>query len=347
MWGRFRSRLNGTLRPGAFAAVVICGALLLFALPYPSGGQARRLLLLDRTTAAIAIAGPSTIDYVSPCDHDRRTIPEMLGDLSRQGVADLSVVGQPVADTLNVSAMTRRADTIRDVVVPLSYTGLDDWSTPPYRKLVSYKLMTPDYATFSAANLRELWGGLSGRPTRFQSAFSVDGRHYPDYRGIAAGEFARERAAASCPEAVTHDPVFLRDYTWWTHVETRPNGAIPALVRDLRDTLARKQKHLLVVMLPENLDLIGRLSPRWRTVVESGIDNQVGMFRADGIDVLDLTSEFPQHEFSTQWCACTHLNQAGRYHMANAIASHLGYTGFADNDMTADRLRLPGARGAR
>ena len=333
MWlRRFRSALSNALRPGIFAAIVVAGALFLFALPYPSAGQLRRLVLLHRTTATIALAGPSTIGYVSPCDHDQRDVAAMLGDLSRSGVVDLSVVGQPVADTLNVSAMAGRAASIRDVVLPLSYTGLDDWGTPPYRKLVSYKLLTPDYTVFKAPSLRDLWGGLSGQPTRQQGAFSFQGRRYPDYRGIAAGKFARERAASACPEPVTHDPVFLRDYVWWTHIAAQPNPAFSGLVRDLQRNLAGRRKHLLVVVLPLNLDLIGRISPDWRRLLEARSDQQVGSLRATGADVLDLTRDFHQNEFSTQWCACVHLNQAGRYHLADAIALRLGPPAVPAND---------------
>jgi hypothetical protein len=298
-------------------------AVALFLLPFPSRGQLKRLTFIAMTRARIVIVGPSTFDYVSICDQDKRTVPDMLAKRTGLSVLDLSVGGQPLTDSINLAAASGNAASISDIVLPLLIPQIDDWTTPPYRELVVYKAVSPRFEVFAADSLAEFWQGLTEKPSRLEQGYSFDGKVYPDYRVLAAGVFAREKDLMTCPETVTHDAEFLRSYLWWTHVAATRNQSLFGLVANLKADLTERGKRLHVVLLPANLELIGQISPAWRPIVEDKQRRLIAGLANVGVGVVDLSNLFPSSEFSSQWCACTHLSQSGRLHLARAIAQDI------------------------
>src|SRR5262245_34006501 len=89
-------------------AVLITSAVAVFLFPDPG---AHGLVLLkqvvgpSRGLGQVAIIGNSVVRHVSKCDKDRRTIPEMVGDLTGHRVLDLSGPGQSMAETLNYAGL--------------------------------------------------------------------------------------------------------------------------------------------------------------------------------------------------------------------------------------------------
>ena len=304
-----------------FSLIVITTAIVLYAVPFPSAGMVKRLLQIHSSRATVAIVGPSTIDYVSNCDTDRRTVPAMISELAGRSVLDLSVGGQPLSDSLNLAALSGGAPSITDVVLPIAYPYSDDSTTPAYSRLLIYKALMPRFAVFAAASVRDFWSGLTGKPERVERGYRFEGRSYPDYRKLSAGELAREKSLASCPEVVSHNPAFTRSYFWWGYVEVQENPGLYQLVTALDARLARGGKRLHVVVLPSNLEVLGRFDRSWAGIVRNGEARLVARLTRRGIHVIDLSSGFASNEFSTQWCGCIHLNEKGRLHISEAIAA--------------------------
>ncbi|WFU38845.1 hypothetical protein QA640_31220 [Bradyrhizobium sp. CB82] len=314
--------------------------MMLFVLPFPSRTQLKRIAAIKTTSASIVIVGPSTIDYVSKCDIDHRTIPSMLSEFSGLQVLDLSFGGQPLSDSINLAAVSSRSSSITDVFLPLAYPQIDDWTTPTYRELLIYKAVVPTFRVFAASGPEDLWNGLIGEPRRLEQSFRFEGKSYPDYRVLAAGEFLREKRLATCPELETHDPAFTRGYFWWTHVAKTVNGALYDLVADLRAELLARGKRLHVVLLPINLGLIGRFEESWVVVLKDKQRHLVAEMYRRGIEIIDLSNGFASDEFSTQWCACIHLNDKGRLHLAREMAADLNSTGAGSKRRAEPSLSL-------
>ncbi|GAA0313711.1 hypothetical protein GCM10009087_25070 [Sphingomonas oligophenolica] len=307
----------------AFTLVLLATALVLRALPYPRSLDIAQFRKIHATSARIAVLGPSTIDNFSICDRDRRTIPQMMADDSGAGVADISSGGQQVRDAVNLAALAARRPSITDVVLAISPASIDEPTTPPYRKAVLYRMLAPSFNGAAFATVQDLWQGLSDQPLRGQRAFTVAGRRHGDYAAVSAVKFAREYRLQGCPEPATHDVLFTHDYYWWMYVAEGSNSALPRLLARLDGDVRRQGKRLHVVLLPANMELIGRLDPRWPRIVMDRNRRFAATLRHLGIDLLDLSDQLPDAQFMQRWCACTHLAETGRRHVALAIDAHL------------------------
>lgn len=320
MGGQARQRGLG---PAGFSTIVLAVALILFALPWVGPGQLRRLNDIRHDTAPIAIVGPSTIFHISPCDTDKRTVAAMVGDGTGEAVLDLSLGGQQTVEAVDLAAAALRNPAVTDVVLPLAHPYMDDRTTPRYRRFLLYKAMAPGFPGFAATSLEDFWTGMSGAPRRAEQGFTFEGRRYPDYRVLAATRFTREKALMRCPEPETHDPAFNRAYHWWTYMAARANPALYGLIARLRQDADARAKRLHVVMLPSNTEMLDRLQPGWGRIVAKRQQDAVAALARRGVPVLDLSRGFGNDEFSTRWCACVHLNEKGRHHLAGAIVADI------------------------
>jgi len=318
---------TGPLRRGlsalAFTLVLLATALILRALPYPRALDIAQFRKIHATSARVAVLGPSTIDGISICDRDRRTIAQMLADTSGEQVVDLSSGGQQVRDGINLAALAARRPSITDVVLAISPTSIEEPTTPPYRKAVMYRTLAPSFNGAAFSTVQDLWHGLSDQPLRPQRAFTFAGRRHGDYRTVSASQFAREYRLQGCPEPATHDPVFTRDYYWWWYVAEGENSALPRLLARLDRDVRQRGKRLHIILLPANLELIARFDPSWPRVVMDRNRRFAASLRHLGVDLLDLSDQFPDAEFMQRWCACTHLAETGRHHVALAIDARL------------------------
>lgn len=312
-----------TIGASAFCAIVVCLGVGLFALPIPPTEQVKWLAEAAEANGQIAIIGPSTIDVVSQCDSDKRTVVEMLRDTVGKKVSDLSSGQEQISDAINLAAAAGNSQSITDVVLAIAFSQVDEWTTPPYRMIAAFKATNPDLDVFSAANAQDLLAGLSSATPRIQQAYEFEGKKYPPYPIISAREFSREKKLAGCPEVVTHDPEFMKSYYWWTHVQPTENTALYPLVASLDRTLARKGRKLHIVLLPTNYDLIAKLDATWPAAIRKKEAKLVDGLRSQGLKVTDLSGEFRESEFITPWCGCIHLSAAGRAHLVRAIAADI------------------------
>lgn len=309
------------LGPNTFSAIIILIGLAIFAAPLVDIPQLRLIALARTASAKIAIVGPSTIDTFSRCDHDDRSIAQMLQEEALEPVVDLSLPGQTLSQSINIAAISSRNPAISDVVLPITHPATEDWTTPAYREFIAYKLVVPGFRTFVAADLREFWNGISDQPRRIEAGYTFEGNQFPSYATISATEFSREKKLGGCPEVLTHDPAFTKSYFWWTNVQTHENEEFVDLVADLQAAVLKSGKRFHVVVLPSNLELISKLDRNWGEVVRTQQGHFVATLRGRGVDVLDLSDRFRDSEFMQQWCACIHLNDIGRRHVAHAIAA--------------------------
>ena len=276
-----------------------------------------------KTRAPIAVVGSSTLVQLSPCDTDRRTVIESLADLTGHDVQDLSIGGQSLSESINLAAIAGLNSANRDVVLPLAHPYIDDWTTPPFHRLMFFKMMVPQFDVFRAASTTDFLEGFTNQPLKIEQSYTFEGHHYPDYRVLATGTFLNEKQNQTCPEMVTHDWDFSRSYYWWTHVAKQENPSLSPLIGDLADVLGRRGRRLHVVVLPTNLDLLGKFDPEWPKAVLKQQQDLIAELSKRSVDVIDLSQAFSGDEFTTQWCACIHFNQKGRLHLASAIAADL------------------------
>jgi hypothetical protein len=240
-----------------YARISILIAIGIYVLPWPPPLFGRQLISIVRSSADVALLGTSAIDFVAVCDHDRRNLAVMLADTAGRNVLDLSEGGQALWRSINLAALAGRYGGARDIILPITFDGLDDHSTPPYRDLLAYELLDSGFSVFRSDDLRAFWQGFSNQPNRHTRGFMFEGATYPDYRGISAKWFAREaRMAKTCPEQTTVDPVFTRAYYWWLYVAQRTHPDLIDMVGELKTNLSAHNRRLHVVLMPTNFDLI-------------------------------------------------------------------------------------------
>ena len=319
-WLRFLGRGLGAR---GFTMVLLAVALLLLATPYPRSLDVRQLRKVHSTDASIAVTGPSTIDAYSKCDNDRRTVAEMLATATGEKVVNLSSGGQGLSDGINLAGLSGRTPSVTDVVLPISFVSTDESLFPPYRKLLMYRALAPSFNGAAATDIGDLWQGLSNQLPRHFQGFRFENREYGDYQTLTATELSRERSLETCPEGISHNMAFTRAYYWQNYVATGHNSALVPLVARLDADLKARGKRLHVVLLPANVDLIGRFDAGWRTRVEAGERRLAADLSAQRINTIDLSAKFRQAEFIQQWCACPHLNAAGRQRLAAFIADQV------------------------
>ena len=309
------------MRAGTFCAIVLVLGLLVFALP--TRDRVTAVTKMATTTAPVVLLGPSTIDFVSKCDSDKRTVAEMLGAVRGGPVLDASYGGQALSDGLNLGAFGSRARHVTDVVLPIAHPYSDDWTVPSFSATAFYTAVTGGRILAGADTVEDAWGGLIARSHRPEMPYRFEGKDYPDYRILSATEFGTEKKLETCPGVLSHDPAFTRSYYWWTHVATRYHESLPTLLIRLNGFLAASGKRLHVVILPTNQQLLGTYSPDWPRLVLARQRRLADDLRRHQVAVIDLADQFPNDEFAVQWCACIHLNEKGRLHLAEAIATGL------------------------
>ena len=312
---------------GRYIALMLCVALFVCVFPYPGPGVLKRTYLAASSRAPIAIVGSSTLVTVSKCDQDRRNVIDLLTDMTGHQVLDLSVGGQTLSESINLANFAGAYSPAKDIIVTLPHPYIDDWTTPPFHKLLFYKMLMPQFRVFDAANLDVFLEGFTGQETRVGQSFQFEGRAYPDYRVLAAETFQFEKDHETCPETITHDWNFTRAYYWWTQIAKQDNPSLPPLLADLAEQLKRHGRRLHVVVLPTNLELLRQFDASWPEIVQAMQKKLVADLNSRSIKVLDLSSGFGEDEFTTAWCACVHLNEKGRMHLSREMAA----------DITADR----------
>ena len=311
------------LNPTIYCWIVIFAALGVWILPFPEWSFVKQVYRARTDPAQIAIVGPSTIDTVSSCDTDKRGIADMIADISGLKVVDLSLGGQHIADSVDLSAVAGANPAVADVVLPVAYPYLDDWTTPYFRKVAVYQWLAPEFPAYWAGGLTRFWSGLSAQPRRIERGYRFEGKEYPDYRTLATTIFSESKKNGACPEQLSPDPAFTKSYYWWTQVATKDFSSLSEWVPLLARDLAARRKHLLVVLLPTNFEYIKDLNPQWPGIVRS----TQSAFRTNlirrGVNVLDLAEDLPSDDFIERWAGPIDFKQSGRLQVAKRVIEKL------------------------
>ena len=77
---------HSKITPLIFSCIILATGLLLFVAPIPNTLFLKQAAHARLGKAPVLIVGPSTIDYVSNCDTDKRNIPDMLRALTGREV---------------------------------------------------------------------------------------------------------------------------------------------------------------------------------------------------------------------------------------------------------------------
>jgi hypothetical protein len=311
------------ISPVLFSSIVVTVGLLLLVAPFPDTSFLKELAHARLSKAPLSIVGASTIDYVSNCDTDKRNIAEMLRALTGHEVVDLSAGGQLLSDSIDLAAVTGQNPAVREVILPLAYPYIDDWTTPHFRKLPIYKLMAPRFSAFSAPDLWNFWAGFSGESRKIEKAYHFEGKDYPDYRQLATTTFARGKKLETCPEAPSLDSTFTKSYYWWTYVATEGHSGLFTMIPELNRYLLSKGKHLIFVMMPINFEYIAKLDAGWPATIRKGKMELVDFLKEQGVEVIDLSDKLPSGAFTDRWVGPIHFYQNGRLQIAQEIVAKL------------------------
>lgn len=126
-----------------------------------------------------------------------------------------------------------------------------------------------------------------------------------------------------CPETIGHDLRFVDA----NYLQAFVRGSVSAVqaveTARLQQEARRRSIRLIVVAMPINARDLPSRDLRVRGAIErrrTAILRELG--RA-GVDFIDLTQAINTEGFSDRWCACGHLNQAGRAVVADRIADRI------------------------
>jgi len=300
-------------------ALTLAVALLVALFPLPAGWDDLRLARAAWRAQGVAVTGNSVVRHVSRCDGDRRGLAPLLRDRLGRPVSDLSYPGQTLFASLNAAALALDRPGVTQVVVTLSLPQLEALAVPDLRTQAFFRLAAGDLAVNRI--LPRLREPATGRPQPQLAAFRYAGRDWPAYDELKTRFMLPERNAARCPEAPARDPRFAAALAWRN---TLSEPVAPVLLADLLalDARARRRrKPLLLVMMP--LDA-GDMPPPLAARAQARADAVVRWARARRLPLLNLTRQLPAAAFADRWCACGHLQAAGRAQVAAAIAATIG-----------------------
>ena len=309
--------------PALLFAVAASLALLIFIAPLPVDGQTVGQVrqALTAPSGSTFVVGNSVVDHLSPCDGDRRTLPQMIAAL-RPGAAviDGSAGGQDFSTSLGLAATALRWGRSRRVVLPISLETLAISEQRDAHKAAFLRLTAGRFQAFGPASYLPF--AVAAPPPRpdFFAPFAFKGRSYPDYNGLKAGYFAQARRSARCPEGAPTDPITTAALYWhgWLAAPLDPSR-LADIARLSRLALTRR-KTLIVVLMPfagADLALIDADLSRTLATRSSEIVTRLG---EDHVPVLDLFDAVPPSGFADRWCACGHLQASGRLTVARAVA---------------------------
>lgn len=294
--------------------------VFLAPVPNPTIRTVEQTWLRERGPAGIAIVGNSVVDHSSICDTDRRTIPEMIAAKTGSHVRDLSYGGQGIEESLSYAAQALKTQPVVFFVSAFSFSSqfsVDLRSRLFFRLIAGRLHATSLIGQIAAAGFGDTPVSMTLQP------YIYKGRRYPDYDGIKANYFKRERDLMGCPETIGNDLDFIEGAYWNNYVRSSWQMAH---VDDLA-TLSRRSvdsKHpLRVVMLPVDRDDIAVLSESLATLIQQRTFDIVLALKRAGVPLIDLSSTLASDSFADRWCACGHLVEKGREEVASRVAAAL------------------------
>lgn len=315
--------INGPLHMSPFVAIVrsplvtisLTGIAVLTALlaPIPNGETAWALYTTHSQMSGVSfVIGNSVIDAKSQCDSDRRTIPDLLTDDSGKPVINLSMGGQSITTSLNYALWALRNGAGRKVVLYLSAFSFQETLDVGLQKQLLFFLTNRELPLNQLPARFQSGVFLEPRASLNQQPFTYGGVHYPGYSGLFKTYYTREKALQRCPERLGVDRAFIEANYWKVYaLADFANGNVNALrlVQDLAETT---KNQLLIVLLPVDYDDVRQLNSALSETIIGRVSALTHALARSGIRFLDLTSSVGMDGFTDRYCACGHLNAAGR-----------------------------------
>lgn len=293
-------------------------ALVAFLAP---GKEGVPVLSALRTQAPIVVVGNSVIRGRSICDQDLRTIPAMLAEVAGAEVLDLSKGGQTLEQSANLAAVALRNPRVARVVVALSPFAFADHGGLGLQEALMFRTVNPALEAAPLAPRIVQGTLLSGAPPVSRQAFHYKGVDYPDYEGVKRTFFGAEKQAMRCPESDGANARFVEAFHAFNYVQLPVDAAAVSLLASLNALAAPQRSRLSFTMLPVDYELMARFDPDLAAAARSRTAALLARLRAQGIDVLDLSAAAPNEAFADRWCACGHLNAAGRLRVAQGLVA--------------------------
>jgi hypothetical protein len=309
-------------------------AFFLFPLPLGYIQAVRQYDLMPKLTTKsdTIIFGASTIDAVSQCDKDQRSIAEMLASKARKPVVDGSFLGQSMEQSVNFAALITKIRDLNEVVIT---SGWAELSEPGNLSLHDYISLRELNATLQFDSPLQYFHGanlISSPLAQADRPFVYKGIPYPGVSGFQNELFFPERAARTCPENDGHNPQYIEAIYFHRMIEHAPDASNTRLLISLHDYLQSMRKSMVFMMMPLNFEKLGQMDPEWPALVRQRRDGFLNQLRAGGIAVLDLSEGLPNQSFKDRWCGCTHYTEVGRMFVAEKLAQFL-----ASRAVVADR----------
>jgi hypothetical protein len=303
--------------------LVILAAAAVLALCAPFDAKLTPLMIRALSTQArTSIVGNSVLSHASRCDEDPRTLPQMLATDIGQPVLDLSFPGQSLDQAVNLAAIALRNPRTDVVVVPVSLFELFEWDDLSWRAYLMFRLINPAIVARSlTARLLGPEDTATSHP--IESAFSYAGRDYPDYDLLKATYFTPENAAMPCPEndGVNRDFIAANYHHMYFDFPVASDAI--RMLASLGEEARRRDRSLLLVLMPIDSDLIARLDVAGAAALHDTVAHAVDALASRGLHVLDLSASVANAHFADRWCACGHLQDSGRLEVARRIGQAL------------------------
>lgn len=155
------------------------------------------------------------------------------------------------------------------------------------------------------------------------SVTTYKGIHYGNYSNFSQEFFNYEKAKMSCPENIGSNLNFV-EYMYYRNFIQRDTSDLLQFdeIRQQLKSIVSKGQTVILVLMPINYDdiraLHGDLSVNLIDQRVANIKEQLKEFAP-----IDLSKSVSDTGFSDRWCACGHLNQAGRKVVSARISNAL------------------------
>ena len=127
-----------------------------------------------------------------------------------------------------------------------------------------------------------------------------------------------------CPETLGPDPGMTEALHWNANLRAPPGGARLGEIEQLAREARQNRKRLIVVFMPLPLEDIGQMDPALLAEIRACAEAVVASLASGQVELLDLIQAVPSRNFADRWCACGHLQAAGRLTVAQQIRDRLG-----------------------
>lgn len=272
-----------------------------------------------RANGKVLLFGNSVNRTISRCDTDTRTLPDMLNAPTGPAIVNLSRGGMPLSQMLRMAELAALAGVKpKVVVIPVAFGDLLQLADAPV-----------GMQGFARDNLPHWLQPAASEPTAFSVPQDYKGRHYGSYGTFSKTHFEREKKASHCPETIGQDHDFIEFMFWRSYLQpVDPTAGLqPAVERAL--ALQQRGVQVLFWFPPVNYeDLASLHGAENAAAVKARLATLAAALSARSLKVLDTSEGVPATGFTDRWCACGHLNQAGRQALAtqmrNSLARQLG-----------------------